>query len=633
MQWNKSSKWIWIDDTQKEDIYADFYGSFDFDGKKAAFLISADSNYCVYINGKYAFSGQYPDFPHHKVYDEVDVTEFCRKGENSILVTVWYYGVPNMSYYPGDAGVRFEVYSDEELKLFSSENILSRKNPAFLSGFKQNITSQLGFSFSYDTTKEELLTKEDLCGFKKSTELSLDIKLNSRAIKKCVVGERTDSTLIKKDTNYYLFDIGKEEVGYLTLKVKSDKKQKLTIAYGEHIVDGGVRRIIDERDFSVYVTVGEGVTEYTNYFRRLGLRYLEIWSESEIEIEYASVMPVTYPLKKIDKIFEKPLHQKIYDICVRTLELCLHDHYEDCPWREQALYAMDSRNQMLCGYYVFEEFDFPRDNLLLMSKDDRDDGLLSICTPSGNDLTIPSFSLHYFIEVYEYLVYSKDLSLAKEVFEKLKSVMNVFLNQMENGLVKNFKNMNNWNFYEWTENLCGYDDDKTDRFDCALNCLLSIALEKFRNICELIGEKDDYVSIRDELNKNIREKFYNPKTGLYIDTLGRETYSELTNSLAVLCGASSGGEAEEICEKLTSSSLPVPISLSMICFKYDALIMVDEDRYKDYIIKNIEEKYEPMIQSGATSFWETEMGEKDFDNAGSLCHGWSAMPVYYFCRN
>ncbi|MBR1677551.1 MAG: ROK family protein [Clostridia bacterium] len=35
------------------------------------------------------------------------------------------------------------------------------------------------------------------------------------------------------------------------------------------------------------------------------------------------------------------------------------------------------------------------------------------------------------------------------------------------------------------------------------------------------------------------------------------------------------------------------------------------------------------LYSGATTFWETEKGECDFDGAASLCHGWSAIPVYY----
>jgi hypothetical protein len=37
-----------------------------------------------------------------------------------------------------------------------------------------------------------------------------------------------------------------------------------------------------------------------------------------------------------------------------------------------------------------------------------------------------------------------------------------------------------------------------------------------------------------------------------------------------------------------------------------------------------------MLENGATSFWETIEGEAAFDKAGSLCHGWSALPVYYY---
>ena len=39
-----------------------------------------------------------------------------------------------------------------------------------------------------------------------------------------------------------------------------------------------------------------------------------------------------------------------------------------------------------------------------------------------------------------------------------------------------------------------------------------------------------------------------------------------------------------------------------------------------------------MLEKGATSFWETINGDADFGNAGSLCHGWSAMPIYYLNR-
>jgi hypothetical protein len=37
-----------------------------------------------------------------------------------------------------------------------------------------------------------------------------------------------------------------------------------------------------------------------------------------------------------------------------------------------------------------------------------------------------------------------------------------------------------------------------------------------------------------------------------------------------------------------------------------------------------------MLEMGATTFWETEKGCEDQGHTGSLCHGWAAMPIYYY---
>ena len=51
---------------------------------------------------------------------------------------------------------------------------------------------------------------------------------------------------------------------------------------------------------------------------------------------------------------------------------------------------------------------------------------------------------------------------------------------------------------------------------------------------------------------------------------------------------------------------------------------------KDYILNDIEKTYSFMLNDGATTFYETIKGDKDFSNAGSLCHGWSAIPILYY---
>lgn len=629
MGWNEKSKWIWLKEEQTVDSYGDFFSEFTYTGEKAFVNISADSNYTLYINGVFVNSGQYADYPHYKVYDEIDITDFCRVGENQLAITVWYYGIAGCStYYKGNAGLRFEVYQGADLCDYSNQKTYSRRNINYISQNKL-ITPQLGLTFLYDATVLETWRTSIDCSFTQSREISQNLPLYERPNKKYDIGNRIDSVLVKQTENDWIYDLGREEVGYLTFRIKSQKKQKIIFAFGEHLADGNVRWLNNGRDFSVSIIVGEGVTEYSNYFRRLGLRYLEIISETDLEIEFASILPCNYPLNHIKRNFDRPIVQKIYDTAVRTLELCMHEHYEDCPWREQALYAMDSRNQMICGYYAFREYRFPRSGLYLLSKSVRKDGLLAICAPCDVDLTIPSFSLHYFTEVLEYTEHSGDKTLAQEVLPVLERILKAFSERMIDGLVPKFEGKQHWNFYEWTEGMS--DNDHTSvGFDAALNCLLSLALSKMQKICDIICVQADYGERVESLNSRIRQEFFVPETGLFANDAEKSGYSELVNSLAILCGAAKEEQTQVICDALLREDILTKTSLSMRCFKYDALLKISRDKYAEYVIEHIIRTYEPMLDAGSTSFWETELGEKDFCGAGSLCHGWSAMPAYYF---
>lgn len=636
-----NSKWIWSKCDIDKDVYGEFYDSFVYSGGQVKLEISADSNYAVYVNGNFVNSGQYPDFPHYKVYDELNITRFCDVGKNHLAVIVWYYGMENMSYYLGNAGLRYELSINDKLICYSDNETLSRISNVYQNGYQKIITSQLGYSFHYDITKEDNWKNGELYGFTSSMIVKQDLPMSIRPIHKLTLGNIRNTKIVNSNNKtHFLLDIGYEEVGYLKFRLKSSKKQKITITFGEHIIDGCVRRIIGSRDFSVEVTVGKGENEYFNPFRRLGLRYIEVFCEHPIQIEYLSIIPVEYPVNEIEKTFSNKLRNDIYKTSMRTLRLCMHEHYEDCPWREQGLYAMDSRNQMLFGYYAFGEYAFPRSNLYLFSKDNRKDNHISICVPTSYDLTIPSFSLHYISEVYEYTVYSKDLSLVKEIYPKLKSLISVFINNMKDGLLLNFKgqesdvfsNRRYWNFYEWAEGLDGRENkDNKETIDTALNCLFVIALKYMHEISKMIGIQSDYLDLANKLITSINESFYDSVRGLYVNSNNDNRVSELVNSLCILCGATDDEKGKMIAGRIVNNKGELTFTtLSMLCFKYDALLKVDKDKYKEYILNEIDLKFKKMLDAGATTFWETEKGDADFHNAGSLCHGWSALPIYYY---
>ncbi len=632
----KTAAWIWSNSNPQQDEYGEFVDHFTYEKGTVTLRVSADSNYATYINGQLTAWGQYADFPYDKVYDEVDVTEFCQKGNNRIATIVWYCGSDNIfTYYPGKAGLLYELTCGNKVLCESNEATLSRMSKAYMNHRKQLISLQLGFGYGYDATKEDEWLTGELVDFTPSVSIQQELPLRIRPCKKLTLLPDAEGVKCKdiSDTDV-IYDLGREQVGVLSFKLTSPCKQEITISYGEHLVDGCVRRIIGPRDFSITYIAKEGENEFFNPFRRFGCRYLEVQSEHSISVEKMAIAPTMYVLEEKERPVLTELQNKIYDMCVETLHLCMHEHYEDCPWREQSLYAMDSRNQMLCGYYAFGEYKFPRANLQLIAKDNRKDGLLSICYPMCMDLVIPSFSLHYITACREYMEYSGDKSFLSEIYPKLVSIVETFTKRITNGLIPPFAGKNYWNFYEWRDGLDGggpyCEDYDFDTPDLLLNALLSIALQNMEIIADTLSIANTYHEQATALNNRIYEVFWDKTTGICYNLPEHKAYSQLGNALAILCGAITGDEAKALCERVLTDPNMTPISLSMVCFMYDAWLKTDRDKYIPIILQEIEKTYMPMIEFGSTTVWETELGERDFENAGSLCHGWSALPIYYY---
>ena len=108
-----------------------------------------------------------------------------------------------------------------------------------------------------------------------------------------------------------------------------------------------------------------------------------------------------------------------------------------------------------------------------------------------------------------------------------------------------------------------------------------------------------------------------------------EKSTELANCLAVISKIADQKTAIKICEKLVDQSL-IETSLSMKSFKYDALIQCEKEKYKDAVLGEIRKNYKMMLDIDSTTVWEVIQGPSAFGDAGSLCHGWSATPVYYY---
>lgn len=624
---------IWITDAYRENEYGEFLDFFPRrDGAPTELRITVAGDYSVWVNGTWTASSQYGDYPHYKVYDTVALDRFLRPGKNTLAILVWYVGTSGMRVCCDAPGLMYEVTSGEETLCASGEGTLARFSRAYRSHDSKKITNQLGYSFTYDANAEDGWRNGDREGFGEPILLSRWEDLFPRPIGKHTVRDLRAGKIVWQD-GHYLVDLGEETVGFLSLALTAERSGTVTVSYGELLENGRVKRFIGNRDFSVIYVAKAGENAYFNPMLRLGCRYLEVETEMPVDGLTVGVLPQTFPTDDLPfPALEDPLDREIYRICLNTLKLCMMEHYVDCPWREQCFYGFDSRNQMIAGYSAFADgnLTYVGANLRLMAQDRRADGLFAICSPCGDDFTIPSFGLYYIVSVREYLAHGGDRELVRELIPVIRRLLGVYLSARDaDGLCCRFSGKQYWHFYDWSSYADGRPDNSGPGPDLLLNAILLLALEAYGAICDTLGlehpETDACASIRSAA----RRTFRNSGSGLYFVRDSGEEPTELANSLAILSGIAAGEEAGQICAALDAGTL-IPCSLSMKTFTYEALLRIGGDRYRERILREIREDYGKMVQAGSDTVWETVEGAVAFRNAGSLCHGWSAMPIRYY---
>ena len=126
----------------------------------------------------------------------------------------------------------------------------------------------------------------------------------------------------------------------------------------------------------------------------------------------------------------------------------------------------------------------------------------------------------------------------------------------------------------------------------------------------------------------ITETFWNPDEDVFKTHENSEILTELTQAFAILAKVGDASILKRALKRMGSadSGLSGP-GLSQSYYTFEAM-MTDKKLYGGKVLNDIESVWGKMIDAGATTFWETIKGASDFGNAGSLCHGWSAAPVY-----
>ena len=371
MQYFKKAQWIWCREAASVNAYAVFTQEFEYKpGEKPAILrISADSQYFARVNEKTIGLGQYADYPEYKVFDEFDITSLLVEGKNTLKV-IGYCTVTDSSVYrQGVPGVLYEITAGDEVVAFSAPGVACAPHSRYVSGPIENITGQLGYTFDYDENGEPLPETEAIA-------VNSSMNLNPRPVKKVEIHPRVNSTLKscgvwydkvegtpawrmqrnpmayrslhelsnlrarptfpskdgilfhaeEGDGIYLILDMGSETAGLLEIELQTETGCEVLIGWGEHLDDLRVRTYVGTRNFGARYITKPGRRRFTHPFKRLGMRYLQLFVRSrDVRLFYAGVWPTVYPLSKLPEFKTADrLHARISEVCRDTLVHCMH---------------------------------------------------------------------------------------------------------------------------------------------------------------------------------------------------------------------------------------------------------------------------------------------------------------------
>lgn len=684
-EWYTSASWIFVREPgEAHDAYYDYKAQFTCTGEgPVTVYISAHSNYALYINGQFVDCGQLPDYESRQFYDTLDISCWVKPGENTLEITQYVAGRAFSTGRPAIAAVIFAVEQDGNRLLSSNEAVLSGRNQKYAS-LKEDISGQCGYNWDYDANAPEtefapsvltekpknliprsiekvqlgelllpelmsqgVFTERDASDAKSRRMLNAYLSYMPReelideergAMWAGYVPPKTDFRWeipenMQADGAYFLFDLGSEYAGFADIVLETEEEAQVFVGWGEHLDCLRVMSYLGNRHFCFGYKAKPGVNHFFHPLQRIAGRYLQVHIYgSKGVLKHMGLISAEYPLTRLPIPVKDGLHKWIWEVGCRTLELCMHEHYEDCPWREQSLYTMDSRLQMLCTYYAYGEYRFARESLRTIMESLRPDGLLELCAPGLVGLNIPGYTAIFPRQILEYTQYSGDLTLAQECMEGLTTIVEKLYERIdEKGLFAGHQGHEYWHFYEWRRGMHTLGITEPGFYEAPMQALVADCFACYAQICEMFGKDGTmWRKTEKELLKNAHNAFFDPVAGAYKTRMDQEApVHELTQALMLWAGAVPAEHIASVEQAILSEKL-IRTSLSMTVFTYEALLRNPENR--EYVLDQIHRVWGKMLRAGAHTFWETEEAGLDFGHAGSLCHGWSAVPIYIFAK-
>jgi hypothetical protein len=428
-------------------------------------------------------------------------------------------------------------------------------------------------------------------------------------------------------------DLGRETVGWVEFELESVAGTVIDCHLVEYMVNNRPQHSDGNRNGFRYIT--QSGTNHFVSLKRRGGRYIFLTLRNmtaPVKIRTIRMLQATYPAQKHGQFLcSDAAMNRIWDISVRTLQLCMEDTFTDCPLYEQTLWVGDARNEALYAQICFGASDINLRCLWLTAYSLEDLPLVICQTPSGWDIMLTAWCMMWGINVWEYYFATGDMDSLRDLYPYvIKNIQGAQKYCEKDGLLS----IHAWNMFDWA----GIDQGPDTVIH---NSLFLVGAIDAAIKCSDTLKTDDGKWLRKFMADTLAAvlPLWNETKQSYPDSIHDDgeiskSTSQHTSALALLYDVLPNDTTHTAALRniLTPPEDMVKVgSPFALQFFMEALEKSGEAASAVAIIRD---KWQDMLDCGATTCWETFRGWEHAENpTRSHCHAWSAGPIYVFSRS
>lgn len=350
---------------------------------------------------------------------------------------------------------------------------------------------------------------------------------------------------------------------------------------------------------------------------------LEVKTGDEpLEITDLSLVETRYPLDP-----EAYFHcddeslEGVQRVCLRGLQMCMHEMHFDCPYYEQRMYGGDTRLQMKICQTLSPDDALNRQAFRLFEISQRDNGTVSMNYPTSWLQESTTFSQYWAMMLGDYAMWRDNPTWLRARLPAVRKLLFGLESHLDaDGMQSDAPG---WMFVDWVPAWhVGTAPGWLEGSSAVNNLLYLLTLRKIEVAERAVGETElaaRWARQADALAEKIVKRFWCENRGLVADTVKMDSFSEHAQAVAILTGILTPEQRARVIRGLEKDPDLARCTASFASYLFEAYFACGRS---DLFLSKLD-VWREYVKMGLRTPLE---GPGD---ARSDCHAWSSNPLYH----